>query len=59
MTAFQRTVLNSMLIVKRNIYFPKLSDLSAMCIYDPTSKTMNKSFKDLRVLFDVKVVHNI
>lgn len=58
-TAFQRTVLNSVLIVKGTIYFPKLSDISAMCIYDPTSKTMNKSFQDLRVLFDVKVVHNI
>lgn len=44
---------------KKEYLLPKLSDLSATCIYAPTSKTINNSFKDLRVLSDVKVVHNI
>lgn len=44
---------------EKSIYFPKLSHLPAIYIYDPTPKKMNKSTKDLSILFDVKVVHSI
>lgn len=55
-TGLQTTILESMLIVRNTIYFPKFSDPPSIDIYVPKPKKMNKSIKDLSVLLDVKVM---